>query len=235
MKITKLSIIIPVYNEKHTIEKIIKRVQKTNLGHIKKEIIIIDDGSSDGTKEILKKLNKKNRFKIYFQKRNSGKGLALRRGFGEATGDVVVTQDADLEYNPNDLIKLLRVMKKENAQVVYGSRLLNKKRRMQHAGYLYFYGGRLINFLVNFLYGAKITDEATGHKLFNKKLLLSIPLNCKRFDFCPEITAKILKKKIKIYEVGISYKGRSVAKGKKVRLKDGLEAIWTLLKYRFID
>ncbi len=235
MRISKLSIIIPVYNEKRTIKKVISKIDKLNIGNISKEIIIIDDYSTDGTREILKNIKKTNRYKIYFHRQNYGKGSAIRIGLKFATGDVVLIQDADLEYNPDDIPKLLQAMKTENAQVVYGSRHLDRKTPFKHGGLLFYYGGFLINLLTKILYGSELTDEATGYKMFNRRLLQSLSLNSKRFEFCPEVTAKILKRRIIIHEIAISYRGRTITEGKKVRLIDGFEAVWTLLKYRFIN
>jgi glycosyltransferase involved in cell wall biosynthesis len=227
MKINKLSIVIPVYNEKKTIEEILRRIEQVELG-VGKEVILVVFGSQDGTREILKKYHEK--CKIIFHEKNQGKGAALRTGFKEATGDYIVIQDADLEYDPNDFKKMIGVVEKKGAKVVYGSRVLTKNPK---AGPLFYFGGRFLSWLANFLYGINITDEPTCYKMFDAGLLKSIPLECKKYEFCPEITTKIAKLKITIYEVPISYNPRSKKEGKKIGFKDGLVAIWTLVKYRF--
>ncbi len=228
----KLSIVIPVFNEKSTIAEILKRIEAVDL-EMEKEIIIVDDFSTDGTRDILKKLDA-GRYKIIFQEKNQGKGMALRTGFKEATGDFTVVQDADLEYDPNDFKILLNKILKENLQVVYGSRRLNRSYfHERHSGHLFALGGIFLTWLTNFLYGTKITDEPTCYKMFRTDLLKSIDLDCVRFEFCPEITAKIAKRGIEIKEVPISYFPRHKNEGKKINWKDGLEAVITLLKYRF--
>lgn len=224
----RLSVIIPVYNEKSTILKVIEKVKKVP---IEKEIIIVDDGSTDGTKEILRNLKNEN-IKIIFKEKNEGKGSAIREGLKYITGDIIVIQDADLEYNPNDWLKMIEVVKKRNADIVYGSRILGKNKK---SSFFFYLGGRLLSILANILYNAKITDEPTCYKMFRKEVLNSITLKCKKFEFCPEFTAKVRKKGYRIYEVPISYNPRSIKEGKKIRLKDGLIAIWTLIKYRFIS
>jgi len=224
----KLSVIIPVYNEKETILKILEKVQKVP---IEKEIIIIDDGSNDGTTEILKNIKDKN-IKIIFKKVNEGKGSAIREGLKYVKGEIIVIQDADLEYEPMDWIKMVELIEEKNVDVVYGSRVLGRGKKSS----LFFYlGGRILSIITNILYNAKITDEPTCYKMFKKKVIKSIELKCKGFEFCPEITAKIRKKGYKIYEVPISYNPRSIKEGKKIRLKDGIMAIWTLIKYRLIN
>ena len=223
----KLSVIIPVYNEKSTIIKIIERVKDVP---IEKEIIVVDDGSTDGTRETLHNLHSPD-LKIILKEKNEGKGAAIREGLKYLTGDVVVIQDADLEYNPEDWIKMLKIMEGEKAEVVYGSRVLGKGEKSSIAFYL---GGRFLSLLTNFLYRTRITDEPTCYKMFRTDLIKSIELKCKGFEFCPEVTAKIARKGYKIYEVPVSYKPRKIKEGKKIRWKDGLVAIYTLLKYRII-
>lgn len=229
MNVKKLSIIIPVFNESRTIEEIIERIEDVNLGRVKKEIIIVDDGSTDGTREILEKFTDK--YRVIFHQKNQGKGTSLRDGFKKCTGEAVVVQDADLEYDPRDFKKMLEEMEKKGIRVVYGSRRLTGG-KIKHGGWLFFWGGSFLNLLTNFLYGIKITDEATCYKMIDRKLLNSLDLKCKRFEFCPEVTAKLARRSQKIVEVPISYNGRRKEEGKKIRLRDGVEAVWTLLRYR---
>lgn len=225
-----LSIIIPVYNEKDTILHILQKVLSVN---IEKEIIIVDDGSTDGTREILKNLQIPNvRLKVIFHEKNLGKGMAIRSAIKEVKGDIVIIQDADLEYDPNEYPKLIEPILQGKAKVVYGSRVLKKNPK---ASFLFYLGGRFLSFLTNLLYGTKITDEPTCYKVFSADVLKSINLECRRFEFCPEVTAKIAKKGYKIIEVPISYRPRSVKEGKKIRWRDGFYAVWTLIKYRFKD
>lgn len=229
----RVSVIIPVYNEEKTIAKIIKKVLDADVMGLEKEIIIVDDGSTDRTRQILGRLKNKD-IRVYYQPYNKGKGAALRHGFEMARGDIILIQDADLEYNPADYPKLLKPIISHGARVVYGSRMLTHA-KMHHGGWIFYVGGQFINWLTNVLYGLKITDEATGYKVFDTITLRSIDLSCKKFDFCPEITAKVAKLKIPIYEVGISYTGRSVEEGKKINWRDGLHAIYTLFKYKLVE
>ncbi len=225
----KVSVIIPVYNEKNTIEKVIEKV---NAVPIDKEIIIVDDGSTDGTRQILERIleQKDPRIKVIFQPENMGKGSAIRRAINEITGDVVVIQDADLEYEPMDYLRLIDPIRQGKSDVVYGSRVLGKN---PVSSFSFYIGGRFLSFLTNLLYRTSITDEPTCYKMFRADVLRSIKLRCRGFEFCPEITAKIAKRKIRIYEVPIAYIPRSIKEGKKIRWKDGLVAIWTLIRYRF--
>ena len=226
----KLTVIIPVFNEKATIEQIIKKVKKVP---VEKEIIVVDDGSTDGTAEILKEISEKDKnIKIILKEKNEGKGSAIREGLKYVNGDVVVIQDADLEYEPTDWIEMLKFMEEKKADVVYGSRVLGKNKK---SSFVFYLGGRILSIITNFLYGAGITDEPTCYKMFNTEIIKSLNLKCRGFEFCPEVTAKIRKKGIKIYEVPIHYNPRSTKEGKKIRWKDGIIAIWTLIKYRFID
>ena len=228
----KISIIIPVFNEKSTILELLAKVDLADLGEIEKEIIIVNDCSSDGTAEILRQLE--NRYKIFHHDKNFGKGRALRTGFAAATGDILAVQDADLEYDPKDFKSMLAKMIEADAQVVYGSRRLQHSYfKSRHSGHIFAIGGIVLTWLANFLYGLKITDESTCYKMFKADLLKSIDLECERFEFCPEITAKIAKRGVAIYEVPISYNPRHKKEGKKSDWQDGLEAIWTLLKHRF--
>lgn len=231
-KIQKLTIVVPVFNEKNTIEEILRRLEKVDLGAVQKEIIIVDDGSDDGTREILKRYEAE--YKIIYHPKNLGKGAAVRAGFAESSGDYVVVQDADLEYDPEDFKKMVEVAERKGADAVYGSRRLGGgAKKNPKAGALYYFGGVLLSELANLLYGTKITDEPTCYKMVSRKALEKLNLTANGFEFCPEITAKIARLKIPIYEVPISYHPRSKKEGKKIKLRDGLIAIWTLIKYRF--
>lgn len=221
-----LSIIMPVYNEKDTILKILEKIEKTELS-VKKELVIIDDFSTDGTREILKKISK---YKIIFNEENQGKGSSIRRGLQHATGDFIIIQDADLEYDPQDYNKILQFAIENDFDVVYGSRFLNTKHDELLINY---YGNRILTFLTNWLYNAQLTDMETCYKLFKIGVIKSLDLKSKRFDFEPEVTAKVLKKGLKINEVPINYKFRTFNEGKKITYIDGLKAIYYLLKYRF--
>ena len=227
----KLSIIIPVYNEIGTIGAILTKVKDVPL-NAAKEIIIVDDASKDGTADLLKKI-KDSSIKIFFHQKNQGKGAAIRTGLKYATGDVMLIQDADLEYDPKDYPKLIAPILEKKADVVYGSRLLGQKSR--YSKFAYYAAGKSLTTLTNILYGTGITDEPCGYKVFKADIIKNIPLKCSRFEFCPEITAKIAKKHIKIFEVPTSYSPRSRKEGKKIKFRDWLEAVYTLIKYRFTD
>lgn len=224
----KLSIIIPVFNEEKTIREIIKRVRETDKD-IDKEILIVDDGSTDGTTEIVKKIKSKDT-KVYFHKINQGKGKAIKTALKHVSGDYVLIQDADLEYDPDDYEKLLKPILKGKAEVVYGSRFTGEHRNLL---FWHWVANRLLCFLTNFLYGTTLSDMETGYKVFKTSILKSIAFKAERFDFEPEITARILKSKMYIYEVPISYAGRDYSEGKKITSWDGLIAFWTILRYRF--
>jgi len=225
----KLSIIIPAFNEEKTIEEVVKKVENISLP-IGREIIVVNDGSTDGTANVLRELKGRFNFTLIEHQKNMGKGAAIRTGLKAATGDFVIVQDADLEYNPEDYRKIIAPLLEGKAEVVYGSRTLGKNKR---GSLSFFWGGKLLTFASNLLYGLKITDESTCYKAFKKDLLVSLNLESDGFEFCPEVTAKIGKRKIKIYEVPISYSARSKKEGKKIKWKDGFIAIWTLIKYKF--
>jgi len=240
--VKKLSIIIPAYNEQNTIKKIIRRINDVDLTSldVKKEIVVVDDGSKDETPQILKNIKG---IKVYSHKKNSGKGRAIRTGIKHATGDIILIQDADLEYNPKEYPLLIKPILRNKTGVVYGSRYLSSLQRKKNLGFLkkvhdgqYFLGyigSRVLTLIANLLYGIHITDEATGYKVFRREVIKNINLKCEGFEFCPEVTAKIAKKGYKILEVPISYRPRKYEEGKKINWKHGIEAILVLVKYRF--
>lgn len=229
----KLSIIIPVFNEKKTIEEILRQLKALKMAKVSQEIIIIDDKSTDGTKEILKKIKKKQpQLKIIFHTQNQGKGASVRTGFHQASGDWLLIQDADLEYDPGDIPKLVEPIQKGKAEVVYGSRFTGARRNML---FWHMMGNRFLTFLTNLLYNTTLSDMEVCYKLFTRKALKNVKLKENRFGFDPEITVKILKKGIRIYEVPISYAGREFEEGKKIKWHDGLRILWVLIKYRLVD
>lgn len=230
----KLSVIIPVYNEEKTIKKIIDKVKKVQLRDISKEIIIVDDMSVDKTRKILKKITDTS-LKIVYHKKNVGKGSAIRTGLENASGDIILIQDADLEYNPQEYKKLLKPIIEGKAEVVYGSRLNVIKKNLKKMYKLHYIGNLFLTITTNLLYGAKITDMETGYKVFKREVIKSINLRAKRFDFEPEVTAKLLKNGYKIIEVPINFMGRKFEEGKKITWVDGLKALFCLIKYKFVD
>jgi glycosyltransferase involved in cell wall biosynthesis len=224
----RISVLIPVYNEAKTISEILRRVKSIGLAD---EIIVVDDGSSDGTAEILKQVSGKE-CRIIFKEHNTGKGSAIKEGLKFVTGDIVIIQDADLEYSPKDYPALIEPIISGKTGIVYGSRWLNHG--LDKVPLTIFKLGRwFITVLTNFLYGIRITDEPCGYKVFKTKIIKNINLEYKGFEFCPEITAKAIRLGYKIYEVAISYSPRKVSEGKKITYIDGLKAILVLIKYRF--
>ena len=230
----RLSIIIPAYNEEKNVLEVINKVKKVNLGSITKEIIIIDDFSTDNTKKILSEL-KEPGLKIFFHQKNQGKGSAIRTGLKYATGDIILIQDADLEYNPKEYPELLKPILENKTKVVYGSRLEAIKQNLENMYKLHYLGNIFLTLMTNLLYGTKITDMETCYKVFKREVITDIRLRAKRFDFEPEMTAKILKKGYKITEIPINFVGRKFDEGKKITWKDGIMAMYSLIKYRFID
>lgn len=226
-----LSVIMPVYNEKQTILKIVEEV--LNL-EILKELIIVDDASTDGTCEILKERDFGDKVKKIFHDKNMGKGSAVRDAIKEVSGEVVVIQDADLEYDPKEIIELTKPIKKGVADAVYGSRLWGGKPQRVHM-FWHLLGNRFLTFVADILYNSTLTDIETCYKVIRTDVLKQIQIKSDSFSIEPEITAKILKKKLRIYEMPISYYGRTYEEGKKITWRDGFSALWTLLKYRFID
>ena len=226
----KLSVIIPVYNEVKNIQEIIKRVQGTKLA---KEIIIVDDGSQDGTRDILKKLDGKRNVRVIFHEKNQGKGAAVVTGMNAAKGDVLLIQDADLEYDPRDYPNLLQPIQEGLADVVYGSRFLGAAHRVTM--FWHQVANKLLTFMTNILYDSILTDMETGYKVFRHEVIEGMKIRSKRFNFEPEFTAKILKRKYRIFEVPITFNPRDYEEGKKIGLKDAFEAVFALLRYRFLD
>jgi glycosyltransferase involved in cell wall biosynthesis len=225
----KLSVIVPVFNERNTVAEIVRQMRAVDLP-VEREIVIVDDGSGDGTRDVLSQLADST-VHVVLHPHNRGKGAAIRTGLAQVTGDLVLIQDADLEYDPDDWPKLLAPILKGRAQVVYGSRFTGERRNML---FLHWIGNRFLSLLTNVLYNTTLSDMETCYKLFDRELIDSIDLRSERFDFEPEVTAKILRRGIRIYEVPISYSGREFDEGKKITWRDGVVAVKTLVKYRFL-
>jgi|TARA_B110000027_G_C16088509_1_gene287211 glycosyltransferase involved in cell wall biosynthesis len=229
----KLSIIIPCYNEEKTIEQVVNKVLKFNT--LEKEIIIVDDCSIDSSREIIKKISENNSvIKYFLQEKNQGKGSAIRKGFEKATGDILLIQDADLEYDPSDYDKLIKPFIEADADVVYGSRFLGGKYVRLHF-FWHYIANKILTLITNIVTNLNMTDMETGYKLFKKKAIDSIVLKENSFSIEPEITIKLAKKNFVFYEVPISYRGRSYKDGKKITLKDAFIAIYCIIKYRFFN
>lgn len=224
-----LSVVMPCYNERATIEEIVGRVLAVPL---RIELIVVDDGSTDGTREILQELRRAHGFKLVLQERNQGKGAALRRGFQEVTGDLVVIQDADLEYSPEEYPELIELICQGRADVVYGSRFLGRHRVFLFTHYM---GNVFLTFVTNLLYNTMLTDMETCFKVMRTEVLRSMTLRSNSFGIEPELTAKIFKRGYRVYEVPITYDGRGYDEGKKITWRDGIVALWVLLKYRFTE
>src|SRR5512147_2399043 len=225
-----LSVVIPVYNEVHNINEIIKRVQNQKLAN---EIIVVDDGSADGTRDILKAMDGKDKVRVILHEKNKGKGAAVVTGMKAARGDILLIQDADLEYDPRDYLKIIQPIEEGIADVVYGSRFLGGPRRV--AMFWHMVANKLLTVMTNILYNTILTDMETGYKVFRRDVIEGMNIKSKRFDFEPEFTAKVLKRNYRIFEVPITFNPRDYSQGKKIKLKDAFEAVWTLLKYRFVD
>lgn len=224
---------MPVYNEQNTVEQVILDVLAVPLDL---ELIVVDDGSTDATRDRLHEIAQDERLRIIYAPQNAGKGAAIREALRHATGGVIVIQDADREYDPRDFIPMLAQID-SGASVVYGTRLSHAASKLNNEGKRdrFYYARRLLPFVTNCLYGTKITDEATCYKMFRREVLLSIPLRTERFDFCPEVTAKIARRGYRIYEVPVHYTARTTQEGKKIGWRDAVDAIWALLKFRFRD
>lgn len=228
----KVSILIPVYNELNTLELLLKKVEQASFCGLEKEIILIDDCSTDGTKDILKNLE--NKYKVLYHSVNQGKGAALRTGFSAVTGDIAVIQDADLEYDPDDYDGVINLILNEGADVAYGSRFLSLKENKTVVK-VNFLANKVLTLITNILFGAKLTDMETCYKAFKAEFIKDIKIKSDRFDFEPEITAKVLKKKAVLKESPIKYQGRTFEEGKKITWQDGFHAIFALIKFRFTD
>ena len=226
----KLTVIIPIYNEVESLPEIVKRVQETELTE---EILLVDDGSIDGTRDLLKEMDGKDNVRVILKEKNEGKGSAVTIGMQSATGDILLIQDADLEYDPRDYPTLLKPLEEGIADVVYGSRFLGGPRRV--AMFWHLVANYMLTFMTNILYNTILSDMETGYKVFRKQVVEGMTIRAKRFDFEPEFTAKILKRKYRIFEVPIAFNPRDYSEGKKIKLRDAFEAVWTLLKYRFVD
>ncbi|HZI93056.1 MAG TPA: glycosyltransferase family 2 protein [Patescibacteria group bacterium] len=228
----KLSIVMPVYNERQFVREIIERVLSVRLDGLQRELIVVDDCSKDGTRDLLRNLGLAD-VTVVFHDQNMGKGAALRSGFSRASGDIILIQDADLEYNPADYPVLLKPILDRNADVVYGSRFLGGPHRVHL--FWHMVGNRFLTLLSNMMSNLNLTDMETCYKVFRREVLEGMILRSDRFGFEPEFTLKVARKGWRVYEVPISYHGRDYSEGKKIGWKDGFSAIWTIIKYRFID
>lgn len=225
----KLSVIIPCYNEEDHIERVLDAVKAVD---IPKEIIVVDDGSTDNTVDKIRRYDTNGELILHVSARNAGKGAAIRAGLEKVSGDVIIIQDADLEYDPQQFHTIIKPIVEGKADAVYGSRFTGSITGMRWQNRL---ANKILTLTANIFYGAHITDEATCYKAFRADLLKSMPLKCERFEFCPEVTARTCKRGVKIAEVPIDYVGRTALQGKKIKWTDAFSAVWTLIKYRFVD
>jgi glycosyltransferase involved in cell wall biosynthesis len=228
----KLSIVMPVYNERETLSEILRQVRAVDLPGVDKEILAVDDGSTDGSRDILAKEAQAGDLRVFYHSQNRGKGAAVRTAIEQASGDLIVIQDADLEYDPRDYPTLIRPIVEGRVTVVYGSRFLGPRKAML---FWHMLGNKLLTLTTNILYNAILSDMETCYKCFRADVVKDIPLRSRRFEFEPEITAKVLKRGHRIFEVPISYYGREYHEGKKIGWRDAPVAFWTLIKYRFVD
>ena len=226
----KITILVPVYNEVSTLETIVKKLEETDFCGLEKEIILIDDYSTDGTRDLYQKFP----YKVLYHDYNQGKGAALRTGFKEATGDIIVIQDADLEYDPVDYAPLIKLILDGKADVCYGTRLAGGKPSRSFM-FTHWLGNKFLSLTTNVLYGSTLTDMETCYKAFRADFIKGIEIKSNRFDFEPEITAKVLKRGARLYELPVSYYGREFSEGKKITWVDGFHALWALVKFRFTD
>ena len=227
---SRLSIIVPVYDERNTVVEIVRRMRAVDLP-VEREIILVDDGSTDGTRDVLGQLSDST-VRVLLHPHNQGKGAAIKTGLAQVTGDLVIVQDADLEYDPEDWPKLLAPVLRGKARVVYGSRFTGERRNML---FTHWVGNRFLSLMTNVLYNTTLSDMETCYKLFDRDVLDGLDIKASGFEFEPEVTAKVLRQGIRIYEVPISYAGREFHEGKKITWRDGLVALWTLVKFRFVD
>ena len=225
-----LSVVIPVYNEVGNIGEIIKRVQAQKLAN---EIIVVDDGSGDGTRDLLKELDGRKKVRVILHERNQGKGAAVVTGLKAAKGSILLIQDADLEYDPRDYPQLIKPIEEGIADVVYGSRFLGGPHRV--AMFWHMIANKMLTAMTNILYDTILTDMETGYKVFRREVVDGMKIRARRFDFEPEFTAKVLKRHYRIFEVPITFNPRDYSQGKKIKLADAFAAVWTLIKYRFVD
>ncbi len=234
--VRKISIVIPAYNERATVEELLKRVANATLPPgLEREIVVVDDGSTDGTRDLLREIAARGTWPLRFfeQPVNRGKGAALRRGFVEATGDVVIIQDADLEYDPRDYVRLLQPILDDEADAVFGSRFLGGPHRVLL--YWHYLGNRFLTTLSNMMSNLNLTDMETCYKVFRRSLIEGMPLRSNRFGIEPELTAKLARRRARIYEIPISYHGRTYDQGKKIGWQDGFAAIWAIVRYNLVD
>jgi glycosyltransferase involved in cell wall biosynthesis len=228
----KLSVIMPVYNERETLREILRQVRAVELPDTEIEILAVDDGSTDGSREVLSDEAQAGDLRVFYHEKNRGKGAAVRTAIEHASGDILIIQDADLEYDPRDYPTLIRPIVEGRVTVVYGSRFLGPRKAML---FWHMLGNKLLTLTTNILYNAILSDMETCYKCFRADVVQGIPLRARRFEFEPEITAKVLKRGHRIFEVPISYYGREYHEGKKISWRDAPIAFWTLIKYRFVD